>query len=86
MTDPIPLRQVELYRNEDAIAKTRKLLERLESGETVACGIVDIRRGGTVANAYSNSEMGHYHQLLSGAARLFNRIVSEPEDYFEKEE
>jgi hypothetical protein len=77
MNQPVvPLRELVPEVNEDAAELLRSLLARVESGEAVAVGIIEVQRGGVVATAYSNSRSGHYHALNSGAARLANRLAA----------
>lgn len=64
--------------NSDALQLAEATVERIKSGEVIAVAIVEVRRERTVAIAYSRSDQ--YHLLNSGAARLANRIASEPED------
>jgi hypothetical protein len=78
MTEVVPLKKIEHEVNDDAIKLAEGLLERLRSGEAIACAFVEVKRAGWVATAYSKSNS--YHHLLSGACRLQNRIASEPDD------
>lgn len=80
MSDVVPLKKVDLYVNEEAVRGVEALLERLRSGETVALALVEVRRANTVADGFFNSEMGHYHLLMSGSARLHARLAMIPGD------
>lgn len=80
MSDVVPLKKVELYVNHEATDRVAALLERLRAGDVVAMAFVEVARGGRVATAYSNSEMGHYHSLMSGASRLQHRLASVGDD------
>lgn len=76
----VHLRQVELYRNQQAIDACKQLLARLENGEAVAAAFIEVGRAGEVATAWFNSDDGCYHSLNSGAARLASRIAGVADD------
>lgn len=71
---------VDLEVNTEAVDLIERMLERVRSGEVVAVALVEVKRGGVVATAYSNSRTGHYHGLNSGAARLAHRLAAVGDD------
>lgn len=59
--------------NQEAIDLVEDVLARLRCGESLAVGIVEVRRGRTVATAFSFADC--YHETNSGAARLAARLA-----------
>lgn len=70
----VTIQTIEVVKNGEAISMCEAVLERLRSGESVAFGFVEVRRGRTVGTGWSRSEV--YHLLNSGAARLAHRLAS----------
>ena len=62
--------------SEDALELAEQILARVRNGETVSLAVVEVRRDRSVACAWSSGDS--YHRLNSGAARLANRLASEP--------
>lgn len=62
--------------SEDALELAEQVLARIRSGETVSLAVVEVRKDRSVACAWSQGDS--YHRLNSGAARLANRLASEP--------
>ena len=62
--------------SEDALELAEQILARVRNGETVGLAVVEVRRDRSVACAWSQGDS--YHRLNSGAARLANRLASEP--------
>ena len=58
----------------DAIERVEGLLERLRSGESVACAVVEVRPGSEIATWWPANV--RHHELLSGAAALMTRLAS----------
>lgn len=63
----------------DLIEHLEFLLANAQEGRITAIAVVDVNTNGVVGSAYFGIA-GTYHQLCSGAARLANRIASEPSD------
>ncbi len=66
MNNVISLVQPEI--NQDALRAARELVEKIEHGDVIACGIIAVQRVRTVSTIVSASKA--YHELNSGAARL----------------
>lgn len=61
--------------NAEALRLVEDVAERLRSGESIAVALVEVRKGRTVATAWSQPPDGAYHLLNSGAARLASRLA-----------
>lgn len=65
--------------NADAIDLIEGLLARLKTGEAIAAAFVEVKKGNTIATAWSKTT-GGYHLMNSGAARLSTRLSSDPQE------
>jgi len=61
--------------NTEALKLVEDVAERLRSGESIAVALIEVRKGRTVATAWSQPPDGAYHLLNSGAARLAARLA-----------
>lgn len=73
MSTVVEFKRIAKGANGDAIDLVEGLLERLKAGECVAVALVEVKKDGCVATAYSHSDS--YHFLCSGAARLAARLA-----------
>lgn len=75
MGDPVELHIAKRSVNEDALEVIKGTLARVEAGEVIGVGIVEVRIAGDIATFTSKNNC--YHALLSGACRLMTRLASQ---------
>ena len=73
MGEVVAIESVKFDECAEVVNFLRESLERAENGEVLAVALVEVRRGGAVATAWTCGNSHHF--LNSGAARLASRLA-----------
>ena len=71
------IQPVERPVNVEVLELAAEVLQRVQSGDTLAIAVVEVHPGGDVS--FSTTDTPHYHLLNSGCARLAVAMASDPE-------
>ena len=63
--------------NLSALEMAQELVEHIKAGEVVALAIVAVHADRAVSTGYTIGDLGTYHPLHSGAARIAHQLAEE---------